>query len=285
MRRTESFTHLAVPYDSDDQALRLIRPHLRQALEEGRRTLVIASLPPLGPGVERRDPREWYEHPHRALAALCEYAKGQPTLVVGQPPEGEAWIRYDSVLNAALRGYECIALCLFRREPRHALLTHPAVLDDRGVRRSDSYVEPHELVLAGERAPLPEPEGEVRVARFGVRAELATLRRAVADYARAAGMDRNLIPSLVLSVSEVAANSVEHGAGHGTVKMWTNGREVVCEIADPGGSLADPLPGYLPPEPGSQRGYGLWISRQLCDLVEVRSGRDALRVRLHMRLS
>ena len=49
-----------------------------------------------------------------------------------------------------------------------------------------------------------------------------------------------------------------------------------------GGALDDPLPGYIPPEPESPRGYGLWISRQLCDLVELRAEGGVLRVRLHL---
>jgi anti-sigma regulatory factor (Ser/Thr protein kinase) len=93
-----------------------------------------------------------------------------------------------------------------------------------------------------------------------------------------------LVTSLVISVSEIAANSVEHGAGFGTITMWNDGGELICEIADPGGALDDPLPGYIPPEPESPRGYGLWISRQLCDLVELRAEGGVLRVRLHLSL-
>ncbi|GAA3418581.1 hypothetical protein [Streptosporangium vulgare] len=43
-------------------------------------------------------------------------------------------------------------------------------------------------------------------------------------------------------------------------------------------------PAISRPSPGSPRGYGLWISRQLCDLVQVRGVDGELRVRLHMAL-
>ncbi|MEV0586236.1 sensor histidine kinase [Nonomuraea sp. NPDC050310] len=279
-------THIAVPYESDEGFLRLVRPRVEQALHDGRHALVITSprrLELLGLPVDSAPSGEWYRHPQRALAALHEYASGRRTMVVGEPPvEGEGWIRYESVINAALSEQDCTILCLYAALPEHVLLTHPAELAADGLRPSSRYVHPAELVLAGDRTPLAEPVGEVRATAFTA-PELARLRRVVADYARAAGMERGLISSLVLSVSEVAANSVEHGAGHGTITMWTNGREVVCEICDPGGALTDPLPGYLPPEPESQRGYGLWISRQLCDLVQIRGG-EVLRIRLHMRL-
>ncbi|GAA4074928.1 anti-sigma factor RsbA family regulatory protein [Nonomuraea soli] len=281
------FLHMAVPYNSDEGFLHLVGPHVERALGEGRHVLAItapARLDLLDRRVERRVAARWYEHPPRTLAATHEYADGRRTLIVGEPPwQSEAWIRFESVLNAALRGQACTALCLYSAPPEHMWLTHPAQLAPNGVRPSERYVEPHDLILDSDRAPLADPVGEVRAAAFTA-PELARLRQLVADYARSAGMERNLISSLVLSVSEVAANSVEHGAGHGTLKVWTNGREVVCEIIDPGGSLTDPLPGYMPPEPESQRGYGLWISRQLCDLVETRTDAGVLRVRLHQRL-
>jgi anti-sigma regulatory factor (Ser/Thr protein kinase) len=95
-------------------------------------------------------------------------------------------------------------------------------------------------------------------------------------------MDPDVIASLVLCVAEISANSVEHGAGYGTVSVWTRDNELICEVADPGGGFEQPYPGYLPPEEGSLRGYGLWIARQLSDLMEVRTREGISRIRLHM---
>ncbi|NUR87115.1 MAG: hypothetical protein HOY71_23790 [Nonomuraea sp.] len=246
--------------------------------------------------IDSRPSSAWYGHPHRMLAAYHEYTRGRPTLVVGEA----VWagmserrmrdlIRYDSVINAALGPAPSIMMCLYdlRQVPRPVLelqpVVHPLILDAEGMTESRRFVEPHELVLNGDRAPLPEPGPGAHTVRFTAR-ELKRLRQTVGDYARSAGMDRNLITSIVLSVSEIAANSVEHGAGFGTITMWLEGRELVCEIADPGGALDDPLPGYIPPEPESPRGYGLWISRQLCDRVELRAEGGVLRVRLHLSL-
>ena len=52
--------------------------------------------------------------------------------------------------------------------------------------------------------------------------------------------------------------------------MWTGPgtRELVCEVHD-GGRLVDPLPGLRAPHPSDPRGRGLWIARQLCDLLHV----------------
>ncbi|WP_113701025.1 sensor histidine kinase [Nonomuraea lactucae] len=302
----EPLRHVAVPYDSDEDFLLLVLPEVRRALAGGRRVLVVTCTAnlrllsdALGRDAGRIDSRisaSWYAHPHRTLAAYHEYTVGRRTLIVGEATwagrgerEIREWIRYESVLNAALGGTAARMLCPYdrRKVPEEVIaqvaVTHPVTLGMAGEAASGAFVQPHELVLNGDHAPLPDPSGNVESVRFTA-PELKRLRHTVGDYARAAGMERDLIASLVLSVSEIAANSVEHGAGHGLIRMWVNGRELVCEIAEPGGALDDPLPGYIPPEPESSRGYGLWISRQLCDHVELRAEDGTLRVRLHMRL-
>ncbi|MFG1704688.1 anti-sigma factor RsbA family regulatory protein [Nonomuraea sp. M3C6] len=298
--------HIAVPYDSDAAFLAVAVPRVRAALDEGRRVLVITCATKLalladalGDDAGRIDSRvstAWYAHPYRTLAAYHEYTRGRRTLVINEPSwEGRSerevreLIRYESVLNAALSAAATVMLCLYhvRKVPETVLdfgpVNHPLLLGADGEAASSRFVRPQDLVLNGDRAPLPEPGAGAETIRFTAR-ELKRLRQSVGDYARAAGMDRNLITSLVLSASEIAANSVEHGAGYGTITMWVNGGDLVCEIADPGGALDDPLPGYIPPEPESPRGYGLWISRQLCDLVELRAEGGVLRVRLHLNM-
>jgi anti-sigma regulatory factor (Ser/Thr protein kinase) len=52
----------------------------------------------------------------------------------------------------------------------------------------------------------------------------------------------------------------------------------VCEIADHGPGLDDPLAGYLPPRPG--RGAGLWVARQLTRRLEMLSSERGLTTRL-----
>ncbi|NJP98498.1 sensor histidine kinase [Nonomuraea sp. FMUSA5-5] len=300
----ESLKHVAVPYDSDEAFLELAVPHVRTALREGRQVLVITCpvklarlREALGHEADLIDSRlstSWYDHPYRTLAAYHEYTRGRRTLVIGEPVwagrsrrEIRELIRYESVINAAFRATAAIMWCLYdlRHVPGGVLdygpVNHPVLLGADGETASSRFVEPHELVLHDDREPLPEPPATAETVRFTAR-ELKRLRQTVGDYARAAGMDRNLITSLVISVSEIAANSVEHGAGYGTIAMWVVDGELVCEIADPGGALDDPLPGYIPPEPESPRGYGLWISRQLCDLVELRAEEGLLRVRLHL---
>jgi anti-sigma regulatory factor (Ser/Thr protein kinase) len=302
----EGLRHVGVPYDSDESFLDLAVPRVRAALNEGRRVLVITGAAKLarltealGDDAGRIDSRvstAWYGHPYRTLAACHEYTRGRRTLVIGEPSwEGRSereireLIRAESVVNAALSPASAVMLCMYdlRTVPPAVLayneVNHPLVLGADGEATSTRFVPPHKLTLNDDHAPLPEPGPGAVTIRFTGR-ELRRLRQSVGEYARAAGMDRNQVTSLVISVSEIAANSIEHGAGYGTITTWAGDGELICEIADPGGALDDPLPGYIPPEPESPRGYGLWISRQLCDLVELRTEGGVLRVRLHLSL-
>ena len=69
------------------------------------------------------------------------------------------------------------------------------------------------------------------------------------------------------------------------LSIWHEDGELVCEISDGGGSIADPLAGRRRPDPLRPHGRGLWMINQVCDLVELRAGPTGTTVRLHMSLS
>jgi anti-sigma regulatory factor (Ser/Thr protein kinase) len=79
----------------------------------------------------------------------------------------------------------------------------------------------------------------------------------------------------------VSTNSVQHGGGHGTLRLWIE-RGVVCEVRD-GGRLSDPMLGRRRPGTEAAGGRGMWLANQLCDLVQVRSFPNGTVVRLHVR--
>jgi hypothetical protein len=58
-----------------------------------------------------------------------------------------------------------------------------------------------------------------------------------------------------------------------------------CEVSDTGAGLPDPLAGHLPPPAGRAGLRGLWLARQFCDLLEVRSDPAATTVRLQLDLA
>ena len=114
--------------------------------------------------------------------------------------------------------------------------------------------------------------------------DLSPLRHLVRDRARAAGLAPHRVVDLVLAVGEATANTVRHAGGTGTLRIWQDDTEIVCEVSDPG-HMADVRAGELPPAAGTRGGQGLWIIHQACDRVEVSSGDAGTVVRMHMRLA
>jgi anti-sigma regulatory factor (Ser/Thr protein kinase) len=97
----------------------------------------------------------------------------------------------------------------------------------------------------------------------------------------AAGLTAARANDLMLAVSEVAANTLRHTRSHGTLDIWHDQYEVVCEIRD-SGTITDPLAGRRMPPADAAGGHGLWLVHQVCDLVELRSDSRGTTVRMHM---
>lgn len=109
------------------------------------------------------------------------------------------------------------------------------------------------------------------------------MRSLVLRHASQAGLPAKRAEDLVLAVSEVAANTVRHTRSSGTLTIWHDKTELVCEVQDDG-TILDPHVGSRRPAPDATGGHGLWLVRQLCDLVEIHSGPNGTTVRMHMAL-
>ncbi len=104
---------------------------------------------------------------------------------------------------------------------------------------------------------------------------LAGLRRFVAGH----GEHQTTIATL--AVNELAANSIEHSGGTGTLTVWTNPEHLVCQLTD-AGQLTDPLTGRIPVPPDALGGRGLLLVNQLCDLVRVHTSAAGTTIRIHL---
>ena len=135
-------------------------------------------------------------------------------------------------------------------------------------------------VQPGRGLPLPSPVPRVT---HTYRADLSRVRALVWQHASQAGLTESRANDLVLAVSEVAANTLRHTRSPGTLALWHDEYEVVCEIRDEG-TITDPLAGRRRPPPGSSGGHGLWLVRQVCDLVELSSDANGTTIRMHMAL-
>jgi anti-sigma regulatory factor (Ser/Thr protein kinase) len=128
--------------------------------------------------------------------------------------------------------------------------------------------------------PAPDPDDPMS---YSYTTDLAAIRAVVHRYALQAGLPEARAIDLTLAVSEVAANTVKHARSPGSLQIWYDTREIVCQIHDEG-IITDPLAGRREPSLDAQGGHGLWIVNQVCDQVEMRSDETGTTIRLHMLL-
>ncbi len=263
------------------------------AVPAERHALLRRALEPLDPRVELLDMRLRGKNPARILPciqAFLDLRPHVPVRFVGEPiwggrtpceiVEGH---RHEALINEAFAGRPVHILCpydLRALDPAvidDARRTHPTIVGAAGRTRSAAYVDPAS-VYAAEDSPFAEPADATILSFAG---GLAGFRVEVAGYARSHGLPEPQIAALALAAHEAAANTVVHGGRDGTARIWHDGAEVVCEVADTG-RIDDLLVGRRVPLPDRPGERGIWLINQLCDLVELRSGTAGTVVRMHM---
>lgn len=208
---------------------------------------------------------------------------GEPVWAARTPAELEECHRHEVLLNLAFaEDPDFILLCPYDAAalPTHVLQRVAVAhrhLDLSGRAAESSEFDPRLDCFAGE---LPTPAVEPQTLRFGL-GELAEVRSRVAAGAERAGLDRRKVADLVTAASELAANSVMHGGGTGTLRIWRESDTLLTEVEDRG-RIEEPLVGRLRPGITQDGGRGLWLANQLCDLVQIRSGEWGTVVRLHV---
>jgi anti-sigma regulatory factor (Ser/Thr protein kinase) len=197
--------------------------------------------------------------------------------------------RHEALLNVAFDdGQAWRLLCPYDLDAldeqviEAARRSHPFVAQEGISHISDAYLQKHEASGPFDGA-LPAPSTHPRGLAF-TSEELGNLRRFVSRGATDASLDTNRTEDLVLAVNELATNSLCHGGGAGTLRMWTEADTLLCEVHDHG-HITEPLVGRTPPTPKQPTGRGLWLVNHLCDLVQIRSTPTGSVVRVHMRLT
>jgi anti-sigma regulatory factor (Ser/Thr protein kinase) len=239
------------------------------------------------------DVAELGRNPSRIIPAMLDFARahaGRRVRYVSEPfwagrsaAETAEVMRHEALVNLAFAQADVSIVCLYdvvgldSQVASAVEQTHPALHRDGQVRASARYAGPGQVPPAFNRplAP-PSPPGTPVTYRH----DLSPVRAHVARCAREAGLTADRAGDLVIAANEVAANTLSHTIGSGTVQVWRNQDEVICEVRDTG-QVTDPLAGRSRPVSDGQ-GHGLWVVNQICDLVELRSGPDGTVVRMHM---
>ena len=303
------YRHEALFYSGPDEFMAGTLPFLRDGVAAGEPTLVVLAAHKIealrealdgdADHVRFADMAEVGTNPARIIPAwqqfVAEHAGGGRALRgIGEPIWAERSTaelaecqRHEALLNACFSDPDFWLLC-----PYDTTALGAAVIEE--ARRNHPFVSAHgvaepsgsfpgiKALAAPFAEPLPDPPGRAAVLPVDA-VGLRVIREFVARYAYRAELAPDRIDDLVLTVHELAANTVRHGGGEGTLSIWREGDAVVCEVRDRG-RIEDPLAGRVEPAAGAVGGRGLWMANQLCELVQIRSFPDGGAVRVHKRL-
>jgi anti-sigma regulatory factor (Ser/Thr protein kinase) len=297
------FRHDALIYEGPEEYLAGTVPFLQEALEAEEPTLVAVGRPQrealegelaeAAESVRFADMEKLGRNPAWIIPFWREFvdeARGRSVRGIGEP----VWAARSPAALDECQRHEGLLNVAFAPEPSWSLLcpydagslgcevlemiagSHPQIHQAGQVDRSPSF-DPSPDAFAGK---LPLPDSTPETLAFGM-SGLGEVRHRVALAAEAAGMDPLAVADLVTATSELAANSVLHGGGTGTLRLWHEDSRLLAEVEDRG-QIEEPLVGRLRPGASQEGGRGLWLANQLCDLVQIRSGEEGTTVRLHL---
>jgi len=300
------FRHEALIYGDADEFLAHAVPFICAGVEAGEPVLVAVSdrnvgllgreLGSVAAAVRFASIEELARNPARVIPFWQDFLEehdGEPVRGLEEPiwpgrsrVEIDECERHESLLNLAFPAETPLALlCAYNGStlPDEVLSAVPhchRLTIDGGSTRSSGEYGPMRDNYAGR---LPAPPGGAASFEFD-RDSLSEVRRRVGGVAEAAGLGDRASADLVLAASELAANSVAHGGGGGTLCTWLEGDRLVVDFED-AGWISEPLAGRLRPAITQEGGRGLWLANQLCDLVQIRSSAAGTTVRLQVALA
>ena len=113
---------------------------------------------------------------------------------------------------------------------------------------------------------------------------LYALRAAVAAHATQAGLSQQRVYDIVAASHELAANAVRHGAGHGRLRLWADGRSLYLQVSDDGPASQDATRQDAA-EWQREHAHGLWIIDRVADQVSLDHDPDGTTVTVAFTIS
>jgi anti-sigma regulatory factor (Ser/Thr protein kinase) len=319
MRLVDPFVHPAVLYRGEAEYVTALVPFIRAGLEAGdpvavavpgpRLRLLRDALRAIGPvtgGAENpADQVQWIDmtvagrNPGRIIpGVLRAFADSHPDAgrirIIGEPiwpgrslVEYPACVHHEALINLAFAGRAVSILCPYDAaglDPialTDAAATHPLLIDNGEEQASAAYAP--EKMIDECNLPLDHLDADdVATLDFDA-GNLAQARAFAAEHAARLGLPTDRVLDLEVAVNELAANSLVHGGGHGTLRVWAEDAHLLCQVDD-GGHLEDPLAGRLPVGLGSDGGRGLLLVHHIADLVRVHTTPGSATFRLYFAL-
>jgi anti-sigma regulatory factor (Ser/Thr protein kinase) len=295
-------SHTALFYRCEAEYIGQITAFVQAGLERGEPALI--ALPNGRSGVIRdcldglpgelafADMTELGRNPARIIPevrAFTDKHAGQHVRYVGEPvwpgrsaAETREAARHEALVNLAFAGAQAAILCPYDA----AGLTGAVLADAERTHQKPAAAGAtahtwRDNLPPGCDRPLDPPPADAEILSYAT--DLRPVRRLVERHAWRAGLSADRTVDLVLAANEIAANTLSHTAAGGVIHVWHTAAAVVCQVHD-SGRITDPLAGRVRHGP-DDRGHGLWLVNQVCDLVELRSDEAGTTVRMHIRLA
>jgi anti-sigma regulatory factor (Ser/Thr protein kinase) len=290
--------HALLEFDSAESLCARALPYIREGVERGETVMAVVS-----PGVERllraalgddaarvrwqaddvsyarlgamfEGFRRYLAEQRAAGAAMRLLAEND---TVGGPERMAAYLRFEAMANVVYRPYGYRWACLYDTRAhsattlRHLRQVHPRLLEHGGreVPNGDFLAPSTYLAHSG---PPPSPPAAVQLdLPLAGPADLVVFRRLLRRWAELHGMGDQDAGDVVIAASEAVVNALQHGAPPVRVRAWTDGGLARVHVHDCGRAPIPATAGYERPNQDSDRGYGLWVARQLADVVATRT--------------
>ncbi|MEV4350301.1 sensor histidine kinase [Actinoplanes sp. NPDC049596] len=309
--------HTALITDSGDELLTVLASELRRSagrydeillvVGEDTRTALAEHIGDVDGVLRWGDPSAFYQRLGFAYENFRHYLAEQHTAgrrmhVIAEPDldtgvdaglhadRTAAYLAYEAVCNDSYAPYDGAVTCIWNR--RH----HPAAVLD-GVRATHRYLLtpagrlPSPLYLGAERyltqrhnLPLqPAPADVDHELVLTDVADLSRLRTVLRPWAGKHHFAEEPADDVVVAAVEVAANGLRHGTTPVRVRAWNGHDTLIVQCDDTAGRPIAATAGYRRPQmtgaaPG---GRGLWLARQLADVVITESVPGRTSVQLH----
>ncbi|WP_035855075.1 sensor histidine kinase [Cryptosporangium arvum] len=306
------FDHAALIVDSDDTVERLLVPVLRRHVAARQNVLVIVNpgtehvlrtrLGPDADGVEWGVADAFYGRLGFAFAGFRHYlraqhAQGRTVHVIAEPDVATdleapvdrvaAYLSYEAMCNDVYAGYGCPVTCIWdsRRHPTLVIegvrSIHDHELTAEGRRENRTFVPAAEY-LSGRAEVAMSPEPDVSDLDFAVTGlgELTGCRVGLWAWAVEFGFADAAADQVTSAANEVITNGLRHGRPPVRVRAWHHDKTLIVQIDDHGGRALPADAGYRPPG-GPGDGIGLWLARQLADVLLTRTAAGRTSVRLY----
>lgn len=305
------FTHAALIIDSDDTLDRLLVPLLRTHVAAGEPVLMVVS-PHTEQVVRARLQREAENLEWGAAGAFYQrlgltfegfrrylqdqHAQGRLVHVIAEPDvpteldaavdRVAAYLSYEALCNEAYAAYGCPVTCLWdsRQHPTLVIESvrsiHDHEITEHGPQPNLTFIPTADYLAARSHVAMP-PVPDTLDLNFALSSphDLAFCRSTVAEWARSHSYSAEASIQITTATNEILTNGLQHGLPPVQLRAWHHRKTLVIQVDDPGGRPIPPDAGYRSPGHPAHH-LGLWIARQLADVLLTRTtpGRTSVRM-------